>query len=714
MAIRTAADFNRQAVADVEEAMAKLFGGGDAYAKQRTAANGVVEDHLAGRLSASTRAEVGRKLLGSGVTDLGPGAADDAMTGRPWLRDPKEGRLHPHRPRLRRPKGMVPFAHNEGMLRQVRVAGQHHSRRDGQLLHIQARQQIAVQPARRRGQRLGLTQEALATQGIQEYQSLYNGYRDSVKLINPADIFDFFGIRPEMAINSEITQAQYTAGGALSQAQLVNQQLSAEGQASQNAASRNSETAAALAKIAVSGYQAYDSNKPKTTTTTTSPAVGVQQGKFNQIDYGVVYWYDGRFSRELLTSPGEHAIFTAGQVKAFYNTKALEKALKRKIALSKDETGAERNRPWTDDLTAEQRARFDAYLLSFGERAAPAGAAGDDGGTDGGGSRAGSVDLRHGAIGRRIGGKVAYRQRGRQGPGRSTGNDQDGVRRDLTADEFAAAGKANREGHPFGTSVDVYPAADYADYDLIMIERGGETATASISTSGEIGSVTKSARADKSMVDAAFEAAIATGKVKWLNGFDTILPGIYAAKGFAPVTRLKWDDEQQPAGWDKATYQKFNGGQPDVVFMRYTGTPVEYRRGDAPVVASWDDAVAAATRLKSPGADQYSLPARNGRAQPVDADVMTPQGPVAIGALRVGDLISDPDGGTQRVRGTFPQGVRAVFQIRLEDGRTAPATADHLWLARRENGEAVVVTTARLLEGLARGERWSLPVAAEN
>jgi hypothetical protein len=198
MAIRTAADFNRQAVADVEEAMAKLFGGGDAYAKQRTAANGVVEDHLAGRLSASTRAEVGRKLLGSGVADLGPGAADDAMTGY-----------------------------------------------------------------------LGLTQEALATQGIQEYQSLYNGYRDSVKLINPADIFDFFGIRPESAIHSEITQAQYTAGGALSQAQLVNQQLSAEGQASQNAASRNSETAAALAKIAVSGYQAYDSNKPKTTTTTT-------------------------------------------------------------------------------------------------------------------------------------------------------------------------------------------------------------------------------------------------------------------------------------------------------------------------------------------------------------------------------------------------------------------------------------------------------------
>lgn len=186
MAMSTAADFNRQAVTDVEEAMSKLFGGGDAYSKQREGSNQVVLDHLAGRLSASTRADVGRKLLATGVGDLGGGAADDAMTGY-----------------------------------------------------------------------LGLTQEGLASQGIQEYSSLYKGYRDSVKLVNPADIFQFFGIQPTSAISAEISQAQSVAGGALSQAALINGQQASIGQASQNEANRNAETAAALTKIAASSYRDY-------------------------------------------------------------------------------------------------------------------------------------------------------------------------------------------------------------------------------------------------------------------------------------------------------------------------------------------------------------------------------------------------------------------------------------------------------------------------
>ena len=32
-----------------------------------------------------------------------------------------------------------------------------------------------------------------------------------------------------------------------------------------------------------------------------------------------------------------------------------------------------------------------------------------------------------------------------------------------------------------------------------------------------------------------------------------------------------WDDSQAPADWDKATYQLFNNGQPDVVFLAYKG-----------------------------------------------------------------------------------------------------------------------------------------------
>jgi hypothetical protein len=90
------------------------------------------------------------------------------------------------------------------------------------------------------------------------------------------------------------------------------------------------------------------------------------------------------------------------------------------------------------------------------------------------------------------------------------------------------------------------------------------------------------------MVKWAFDAAVALGNVTWLNGFDTILPGIYSGLGFHAVARVPFDDQYAPPGWDLGAYSKFNGGRPDVVFMRYTGTPVEYRQGDAPIVKDFD------------------------------------------------------------------------------------------------------------------------------
>jgi hypothetical protein len=87
------------------------------------------------------------------------------------------------------------------------------------------------------------------------------------------------------------------------------------------------------------------------------------------------------------------------------------------------------------------------------------------------------------------------------------------------------------------------------------------------------------------------DAAIATGKVKWLNAFDTILPERYAPFGFKAVARLKFNPEYQPDGWSVEQYSRFNNGQPDVVFMRYTGQPESYESGDGVYVDSYDEAV---------------------------------------------------------------------------------------------------------------------------
>jgi len=68
-----------------------------------------------------------------------------------------------------------------------------------------------------------------------------------------------------------------------------------------------------------------------------------------------------------------------------------------------------------------------------------------------------------------------------------------------------------------------------------------------------------------------------------------------------------------------------------------------------------------------------------GKAQPLDARVMTPGGWKAMGELRPGDEVASPDGRASRVRAIYPQGIQPIFRVTFSDGRSAECTGDHLW-----------------------------------
>jgi len=192
-------------------------------------------------------------------------------------------------------------------------------------------------------------------------------------------------------------------------------------------------------------------------------------------------------------------------------------------------------------------------------------------------------------------GEVYYKAGSRERSGRGISANRGGIRlKTITADEFSAVASANKASNKFGSAVDVRSAADYAGFDLILLRNGDRTVTISISPDGEVGSVTKSETADREQVKAAMQAAASTGQAKWLNGFDTILPDLYSKFGFEPVARVAFDDQYAPQGWDYELYSKFNGGRPDVVFMRYTGVPVDYDSAKAVPVGSYDEAAAMA------------------------------------------------------------------------------------------------------------------------
>ncbi len=59
--------------------------------------------------------------------------------------------------------------------------------------------------------------------------------------------------------------------------------------------------------------------------------------------------------------------------------------------------------------------------------------------------------------------------------------------------------------------------------------------------------------------------------------------------------------------------------------------------------------------------------------------MLTPNGWVEIGCLKVGDLISGADGRAKKVKGVYSQGKKAVYRVTLIDGSSCRCSLDHLW-----------------------------------
>jgi len=88
-----------------------------------------------------------------------------------------------------------------------------------------------------------------------------------------------------------------------------------------------------------------------------------------------------------------------------------------------------------------------------------------------------------------------------------------------------------------------------------------------------------------------------------------------------------------------------------------------------------------------------------GKAQPLDAKVLTPHGFVVMGEIRVGDHVIGSDGKPHRVLGVYPQGEKEVFRVTFRDGSTTECCDDHLWFTQtrgeRDRGLSGAVRTLR-------------------
>lgn len=68
-----------------------------------------------------------------------------------------------------------------------------------------------------------------------------------------------------------------------------------------------------------------------------------------------------------------------------------------------------------------------------------------------------------------------------------------------------------------------------------------------------------------------------------------------------------------------------------------------------------------------------------GKAQPLSAPLITPDGVVKMGEIKLGDLVFSCNGEAYPVTGVFPQGKKKVYQVEFSDGSMTQCCDDHLW-----------------------------------
>jgi hypothetical protein len=169
----------------------------------------------------------------------------------------------------------------------------------------------------------------------------------------------------------------------------------------------------------------------------------------------------------------------------------------------------------------------------------------------------------------------------------------------LTFHELTAAGAqrfhdaiaAAKQSTPFGASVHAYPAADYAHQRTFLTPDG--KAGFALKDGDIVSAFKHTGKAADRYADSALALATQEGGNR-LDAFDTVLPRLYSDSGFRAVARLPFSDEFKPDGWNYQTFQKFNGGRPDVVFMVHDPAhAAPYKPGDGKRVATYEEGVAA-------------------------------------------------------------------------------------------------------------------------
>ncbi len=145
--------------------------------------------------------------------------------------------------------------------------------------------------------------------------------------------------------------------------------------------------------------------------------------------------------------------------------------------------------------------------------------------------------------------------------------------------------------------------------------------------------------------------------------------------------------------------RKFNGHIPQEYGDSDLGIS-EYLSGDITLHGYQNSEI---RRLSEEGRGICGFGVGLGKAQPLDAKILTPSGWKLMGDMQVGDEVIAADGTVTTVTGVFPQGEKDIYEVVFHDGARTQCCDEHLWLTHTQ-GER---DKSREMQKYKGGRNWN-------
>lgn len=109
---------------------------------------------------------------------------------------------------------------------------------------------------------------------------------------------------------------------------------------------------------------------------------------------------------------------------------------------------------------------------------------------------------------------------------------------------------------------------------------------------------------------------------------------------------------------------------------------------------------------------------RSGKAQPLDAKILTPVGWKNMGDIKVGDMVVAQDGTSTTVTAVYPQGKKDIYEVKFNDGSGTQCCNEHLWevqsqidrRAKKAYSVLPLKEIAKQLRVLKNSKNYSIPL----